>query len=183
MRCRAAAAWLVAAATVAGIAHADGGIRLDVPVVVQAPERCGPAALTMVLRFLGAGGPAVTRAEAAYDPALKGTLVTDLAAAAREAGYRAEVRTLAVEDLPALLAGGVPPIVLYQNGPGPLTRAHYAVVTAWDPGRRRFTLNDGGARPRTIAARDLERRWRTAGRQALIVRPPATADAGHRNTP
>jgi len=60
--------------------------------------------------------------------------------------------------------------VLYQNGPTPLTVPHFGVVTGWDPARERFTLNDGGARPRIVRLGDLSKRWRTAGSQALIVR-------------
>jgi hypothetical protein len=70
----------------------------------------------------------------------------------------------------ALLAVGVPPVVLYQNGPAPLTVPHFGVVTGWDPAREVFTLNDGGAHPRVVRRNDLAKRWRTAGSQALIVR-------------
>ena len=143
---------------------------LDVPLVRQAPERCGQAALEMVLRFYGADAAALREGERAYDPALRGSLITDLAAAARRAGYEAEIATLAPDSLVALLAVGVPPVVLYQNGRGPLTVPHYGVVTGWDPAREVFTLNDGGAHPRVVGRKDLAKRWRTAGSQALIIR-------------
>ena len=167
----AAALWSAAATAESPHRPAPGAVQLAVPVVRQAPERCGPAALGMVLRWYGAGPAALARADRAYDPALRGTLVTDLVTAAREAGFSAALETLDTDSLRALLARGVPPVVLYQAGPAPLTRAHYAVVTGWDPAHRRFTLNDGGAHPRAIAAGALERRWRAAGGQALIVTP------------
>ena len=56
---------------------------LDVPVVLQEPERCGEAALVMVLRYYAAGDAATREAEGAYDPVLRGSLITDLAGAAR----------------------------------------------------------------------------------------------------
>lgn len=143
---------------------------LDVPIVVQAPERCGQAALEMVLRYYGANSAALHEADRAYDPALRGSLITDLAAAARRAGYEAAIATLTSDSLVALLASGVPPIVLYQNGRAPLTVAHFAVVTGWDPAREAFTLNDGGAHPRFVRRDHLTKRWRTAGSQALIIR-------------
>jgi len=146
------------------------GTALSVPVVRQAPEHCGQAALEMVLRYYGADAAALREGDRAYDPALRGSLITDLAAAARRAGYDAEVATLTPDSLIALLAAGVPPVVLYQNGRRPLTVPHYGVVTGWDPAREAFTLNDGGARPRVVGRNDLARRWRTAGSQALIVR-------------
>lgn len=143
---------------------------LDVPMVVQSPERCGQAALEMVLRFYGADSAAVREADSAYDPVLHGSLITDLAAAARRAGYQAAVATLTPDSLIDLLSAGVPPIVLYQNGRGPITVAHFGVVTSWDPEHRAFTLNDGGMRPRFTRREELEKRWATAGSQALIVR-------------
>ena len=160
-------AW--ASATPAGPLPATGTL-LEVPVVRQAPERCGQAALEMVLRYYGADAASLRESERAYDPALRGSLITDLAAAARRAGYEAEIATLAPDSLVALLSAGVPPVVLYQNGRGPLTVPHYGVVTGWDPAREVFTLNDGGAHPRVVGRKDLAKRWRTAGSQALIVR-------------
>jgi ABC-type bacteriocin/lantibiotic exporter with double-glycine peptidase domain len=147
---------------------------LDVPIVVQRPERCGQAALEMVLRYYGASAAALDESDRAYDPVLRGSLITDLAAAARRAGYRADIATLEPDSLVALLAAGVPPIILYQNGPALLTVAHFAVVTAWDPDRETFTLNDGEPRPRSFARNDLAKRWRTSGSQALIVRRSPT---------
>ena len=92
-------AW--ASATPAGPLPAAGTI-LEVPVVRQAPERCGQAALEMVLRFYGADAASLREGERAYDPALRGSLITDLAAAARRAGYEAEIATLAPDSLIAL---------------------------------------------------------------------------------
>ena len=146
---------------------------LDVPVVKQTREKCGPAALQMVLQYYGAGPDAVREAERAYDPALRGSLITDLAAGARRAGYDASVETLTPEALIALLEEGVPPIVLYQAGRGPVTTRHYGVVTAWDPEHAVFTVNDGSARPRNTSSEELEKRWRAAGAQALVVRKRA----------
>jgi len=148
-------------------------VGLDVPVVVQERERCGPAALEMVLRHYGAGAEAVREAQRAYDPALLGSLITDLATAARRAGFDATVATLAPDSLAGLLGEGVPPIVLYQAGRAPVTSRHFAVVVAWDPARGAFTLHDGGARPRVVRLGEFAKRWRTAGSQALVVRRSA----------
>lgn len=171
--CAALVLWIRLAAAQA---PAEPRTRLDVPVVVQARERCGPAALEMVLRWYGAPEPAVREAERAYDPALRGSLITDLAAAARRAGYDATVATLTPDSLVGLLGEGVPPIVLYQAGRGPLTQRHFGVVTGWDRARGAFTLNDGSARPRVARRDDFAKRWRTAGSQALVVRRRSPAE-------
>ncbi len=149
---------------------APGPIHLDVPLLEQAPERCGQAALGMVLQYYGADHAQQDEAERAYDPVLRGSLITDLAAAARRAGFDATITTMTPDSLVELLAQGVPPIVLYQAGAGPLTVRHYGVVTGWDPERGAFTLNEGAARPRTFRRDDLAKRWRTAGAQALVIR-------------
>ena len=161
---------LAAPGIASGIAT-HGTIRLSVPVIRQAPERCGPAALAMVLRFHGADAPALAEAERAYDPVLKGTLISDLAAAARRAGFDATVAPVPEDSLVALLAEGIPPILLYRRGLGPVSVGHYGVVVGWDPGRRRFAVNDGSAASRSLAREDLMGRWRAAGGLALIVRP------------
>lgn len=163
----------LAVALIAAGAVQAGPIRLAVPVVRQAPERCGPAALAMVMRYYGAGPAALAEAEHAYDPALKGSLITDLAAAARRAGFSASVAELPEDSLRALLERGVPPILLYRRGTAPLTVGHFGVLVGWDPGRLRYAVNDGGRAPRTIARDDLVRRWRTAGALVLLVRPPS----------
>lgn len=166
-----AALQLVAVLAVGASGPHDGArTSLQVPIVVQARERCGQAALEMVLRYYGAESAALKEAEHAYDPVLRGSLITDLAAAARRAGYEATIATLVPDSLIALLVTGVPPILLYQNGRPPLTVAHFGVVTGWDPAREIFTLNDGGARSRPVGRDDLAKRWRTAGSQALVIR-------------
>ncbi|MEK7330871.1 MAG: cysteine peptidase family C39 domain-containing protein [Candidatus Eisenbacteria bacterium] len=161
---------LALALAMAGTA-APAAVRLAVPVVRQAPERCGPAALAMVMRFQGADSAALAEAERAYDPVLRGALITDLAAAARRAGFTAVVAEVSEDSLVALLERGVAPILLYRRGAGPLTVGHYGVLVGWDPGRRHYALNDGGAATRTIARADLMRRWHAAGSLALLLGP------------
>jgi hypothetical protein len=150
--------------------HGDDAALLDVPLVHQARERCGQAALVMVLRFYGADSAGLREADRAYDPVLRGSLITDLASAARRAGYEAAVATLTTDSLIALLRDGVPAIVLYQNGSGPLTVRHYGVVTGWNAAERSFTLHDGTSRPRRTQRDEFAKRWETAGSQALVVR-------------
>ena len=151
-------------------APADTARSIEVPIVRQSPERCGPAALTMVMLAYGADSGATSAADRAYDPALHGALITELASAARGAGYPAEIRRYSDSLLVAALAAGVPPIVLYQHGSGVVTTPHYGVVVAWDPASGDYTLHDGGAKPRRIGRADLAARARVAGDRVLIVR-------------
>jgi ABC-type bacteriocin/lantibiotic exporter with double-glycine peptidase domain len=152
----------------------DGRMSLPVPVVRQARQRCGPAALEMVLRFHHASPAALAAAARAYDPVLRGTLVTDLARAARKGGLEAAVERVSEDSLRALLARRLPPILLFDAGTLALSRQHYGVLVGWDPDREVYVLHDGGARPRLMRRNDLLRRWRSAGGLAVVVRPPGT---------
>jgi hypothetical protein len=168
---------LAVALATAGTA-ASAPVHLPVPVIRQAPERCGPAALAMVLRYYGADAAALAETEGAYDPVLKGSLITDLAAAARRAGYAAEVAAVPEESLRVLLRSGVPPVLLYGRGTRMLPAgSHYGVLVGWDPAEDTYTLNDGGRSPRTMARAELVRRWRQAGGLALVVRTASPAGA------
>ena len=162
--------WCVLVSTALAASPRIPRVALDVPIVTQERERCGPAALAMVLGYYHADSAAVREAERAYDPVLRGSLITELAAAARRAGFDAFVATLTPDSLIGLVQGGVPPIVLYQNGPAPLTRPHFGVVIAWDPARDSFTLLDGRDTPVEMRADRWVKRWRPAGSQALVVR-------------
>ncbi len=163
---------LLAATPVRGLST-----QLDVPALRQARERCGPTALRMVLGFWRAPDSSLAIAERAYDPLLKGALITDLARAARAGGFDATVRALPPDSIPTLLASGVPPLLLYRSGTAGLGPQHYGVVSGYDPARLEYDVLDGTGPARVMGRDDLERRWRAAGGWALIVVPRDTAQA------
>ena len=171
MIARLASALLLIAGAGAG-ASAPGGepIRLPVPVIAQAKERCGPASLAMVLRYYGAPDSAVAGADRAYSPVLRGALIGDLARAAERAGYAARVAALSEDSLLSLLRDSIPPILYYRTGVAPLTRGHYGVLAGWDPARREYLVNDGGSRTARYRRDDLMRRFRAADSLAVVVR-------------
>lgn len=146
------------------------GTALNVPLVAQARERCGQAALAMVLRFYGAAPAALREVDAVYDSVLHGSRMVDLMGAARRAGFEADVATLTPDSLIDLLNEGVPPILLYESGSRPVTYLHFGVLTGWDAVDASFTLNDGTAQRYVASRDDMVKRWETAGSQALIVR-------------
>ncbi len=148
------------------------GTALDVPLVRQAQERSGQAALAMVLSYHGAAPAALQEVEGAYDPVLRGSRITDLAGAARRAGYEAAIATLTPDSLIYLLSHGVPPIVLYAYGSGPATGGQFGVVIGWDATEASFT-HDGTSRRRVARRDELVKWWEPAGSQALIVRQRA----------
>jgi ABC-type bacteriocin/lantibiotic exporter with double-glycine peptidase domain len=145
-------------------------VRLPVPVIAQSPERCGPAALAMVLRYYGAPDSAVAGADRAYSPELKGALITDLARAAERAGFAARVAALTEDSLLVVVRDSIPPILYFWAGAGPLTRGHYGVLVGFDLARLEYAVNDGGERTAHYSRKELMRRWRAAGSLALLVR-------------
>ena len=159
-------------AVAVGLAGSSSETRLAVPVIPQARERCGPAALAMVLSFYGADSAALRETDRAYDPVLRGALITELAACARRLGYEARVAEPGPDSLRRLVAEGVPPILLVGSGQGPLVRGHYVVLTAWDIRASRVTLLDGGPTPRSSSVASFLRAWRRQGGQALLVSVP-----------
>ena len=162
-----------AAAVVPAQPPPEDALRLPVPVIAQAPERCGPAALAMVLRFHGAPDSAVAGVERAYSAALRGALITDLARAAERAGFAARVASLTEDSLLTMLRDSIPPILHYRSGMWPLARGHYGVLAGWDPARREYLVNDGGPRTARYRHDDLMRRWKAADALALVVRKRA----------
>src|SRR5262247_2376121 len=102
----------------------------------------------MVLRYYGADSAAVAGADRAYDPVLRGSQITEPAKAASAGGFVARVEQPGEDSLRALLTAGVPPILLYSRGVGPVTRRHYGVIVAWEPQRDRYGVNDGSAATR-----------------------------------
>jgi hypothetical protein len=146
---------------------------LDVPIVKLARERCGQAALAMVLRYYGAAPEALGEVGSTYRSVLRDSSIADLAGAARRAGYEATVTTLGPDSLIDLLADGVPPILLYRSDSTSATVPQFGVVTGWDAAQAAFTLHDGGECPRVTRLGDLVEQWETAGSLALIVRQRA----------
>jgi ABC-type bacteriocin/lantibiotic exporter with double-glycine peptidase domain len=142
-----------------------------VPFVAQEPERCGPAALTMVLRFHGADVAEPQVAAATHSAVLQGALVTDLAACARALGYRAEVARERPEALRAAVEHSRPVILLLDVGRGPIARGHYAVLFGYDAARGRYLIHSGRRAARWVPAGRLERQWKRGGGVLLEVSP------------
>jgi ABC-type bacteriocin/lantibiotic exporter with double-glycine peptidase domain len=160
---------LLAAAIAA--AEPPAAIHLPVPLVAQEPERCGPAALAMVLRYYGADSAAVAATGHAYHPALRGALITDLAQVARSIGFSAAIVEPPDDSLSAWLQARAPVILLYPRGVGPVVRGHYGVLVGWEPELDCLVIHDGGSRAQRVARVPFLRRWRRGGGQALLVRP------------
>ncbi len=142
-----------------------------VPFLPQEEETCGPSSLAMLLRFLGKKADTAEIAAETRTAGLRGTLITDLAAAARRRGVEAEVVDLDPAGLRAEIAAGRPVILLVDLGVWVWSRPHYLLVYGYGP--RGYVAHSGRTAAQVIPASDLAARWAKTGRLAIVARGAA----------
>ncbi len=138
-----------------------------VPFLPQEDDTCGPSSLAMLLRFHGK--PATTRelAEQTRTSGLRGTLITDLAAAARGRGVPAEVTDLDLPALRRLIASGEPVILLIDLGVWAWSRPHYLLAYGVTP--EGVVAHSGLTEGMVIPYATLMRQWEKMGCLAVVV--------------
>ncbi len=122
----------------------------------------------MLLRFLGKDAGTAEIVRETRTAGLRGTLITDLAAAARRRGVAAEVESLDEPGLRAQIDAGRPVIVLVDLGVWAWSRPHYLLVYGYGP--RGFVAHSGRTAGLEIAAGAFDARWAKMGRLAIVVR-------------
>lgn len=140
----------------------------DVPFLPQEDDTCGPSSLAMVLRFLGREVSTAEIVRETRTEGLRGTLITDLAEAARKRGFAAEVVDLELSVLRGRISEGVPVILLVDLGVWVWSRPHYMVAYGW--AREGVVAHSGHERGKLIPFSALDAQWARMGRLALIVR-------------
>ncbi len=143
----------------------------DVPFFPQEQYYCGPAALAMVLTWSGLPATPEETGSQVYTPGRKGTLRTDVLAAARRQGRLA----VPVGDLQGLLAeiAAGHPVLVFQNlafNWYPLW--HFAVAVGYDLDAREIVLHTGLSERRAVRLSTFERTWARGEYWAVVVLPP-----------
>ena len=138
-----------------------------VPFLPQEEETCGPSSLAMMLRFLGTKADTAEIAAETRTAGLRGTLITDLAAAARRRGVDAEVVALDPAGLRAEIDAGRPVILLVDLGIWVWSRPHFLVVYGYGP--RGYVAHSGRPAGQQIPAPDLSARWAKMGHLAIVA--------------
>jgi ABC-type bacteriocin/lantibiotic exporter with double-glycine peptidase domain len=138
-----------------------------VPFLPQEEDTCGPSSLAMVLRFLGTDVPTAVLVRETRTEGLRGTLITDLADAARRRGFAAEVADLDLPRLRDRISAGVPVILLVDLGTWVLSRPHYLVAYGWNPDG--VEAHSGREQAKVIPFSTLDAQWAKMGRLALVV--------------
>ncbi len=138
-----------------------------VPFFPQQEESCGPTSLGMVLRHLGDTTPVDDLVRETRTTGLQGTLITDLAGAARRRGYSAEVENLDMPRLRERIRRGEPVILLVDLGVWVWSRPHYLVAYGYTS--EGVVAHSGMEEGEVIPWRTLDSQWAKMGRLALIV--------------
>jgi len=139
-----------------------------VPFLPQEDDTCGPSSLAMVLGFLGQDVTTQEIVRETRTEGLKGTLITDLAGAARRRGFAAEVVDLDLPHLRERISAGVPVILLVDLGVWSWSRPHYLVAYGWAP--EGVVAHSGREQGKVIPFPTLDAQWAKMGRLAILVR-------------
>jgi hypothetical protein len=138
-----------------------------VPFLPQEDDTCGPSSLAMVLGFLGRDVDTSEILRETRTEGLKGTLITDLAGAARRRGFAAEVADLDLPRLRERISAGVPVILLVDLGIWSWSRPHYLVAYGWTP--EGVVAHSGREQGKVIPFSTLDAQWAKMGRLAIVV--------------
>lgn len=150
-----------------------------VPFFPQEAYQCGPAALATLLNETGVDIEPEALVPEVYLPERRGSLQTELLAAARARGLVAYRLAPELEDVLREVAAGHPVLVFQNLGLQIVPRWHYAVVIGYDLPGQEIILRSGTIERHVNSFSLFERTWLRAGRWAFVtVRPdrlPATA--------
>jgi ABC-type bacteriocin/lantibiotic exporter with double-glycine peptidase domain len=138
-----------------------------VPFLPQEEDTCGPSSLAMVLRFFGEEVRTAEIVRETRTAGLRGTLITDLAAAARRRGFEAEVVDLDLARLRERISEGIPVILLVDLGTWVLSRPHFLLAFGVTAGG--VVAHSGREEGKVIPFPTLDARWAKMGRLAVIV--------------
>ncbi len=141
----------------------------DVPFVEQRAGHCGPATLTMAMRWAG-HDVAVDEIAPRVMTSTTGSLQEDMIGATRREGLMA-VRLEGFRALLSEIAAGHPVIIFENLGLSWSPQWHYAIVTGYDLDRRELVMHSGPMADEHIDMKVFERSWKLANYWALAVLP------------
>ena len=161
-------------ASVAGLEREGRWVLVKVPLVEQrGTSDCGTAALAAVLAYWGypTSVSDVDRGIRRQGGARAST--ADLESYARARGLHAFTFFATIEDLQHELDEGRPVIVGVAKPYTPgRARAHFEVVTGYEPGTSRILTLDPARGARSNELRGFLAEWEPTGRVALVTAPP-----------
>lgn len=146
----------------------------NLPVVLQEPDYCGPAALAMVLTQAGLVADQQTLAGKVFLPERSGTLQAEMLSGPRQFGALAYELNGQLTSLLDESRAGHSPVVLLNLGLDWAPRWHYAVVMGFDLDRGEIVLRSGTSPREAMPLRTFEHTWRRARHWSMVVARPGT---------
>ncbi|MES2966057.1 MAG: PA2778 family cysteine peptidase [Bdellovibrionota bacterium] len=141
-----------------------------VPFIEQKAGHCGPATLTMAMRWAGHDVAVDEIAPRVMTSAKAGSLQEDMIGATRREGLMA-IRLEGLRALLSELSAGHPVIVFENLGLSWAPQWHYAIVTGYDLDRRELVMHSGPEADERVDMKVFERSWKHSNYWALVVLP------------
>lgn len=145
-----------------------------VPFYAQRDFECGPAALAMVMSYLGQVTTPDALAPSLFIPGRKGSLPVELMAQARERGFVPEKLNPDLRAIATAVAEGSPVIVMQNNGLSWHPLWHFAVVIGVDAEHGKVILRSGESQRLVLTWSVLDRTWARSGKWAIRLLPVAS---------
>lgn len=146
--------------------------RIEVPLIVQEKNHCGPAVLTMALRQNDSSVSLETITNMTFTPGAEGSFQTDLLAAARRSGFA----PYQVPDLAVMMKAvdeGYPVVVFQNLGLSFYPVWHYALLTGYDREAQTVFLHTGDQAYARTPFLQLAKTWDRADRWSYVMLPPS----------
>jgi hypothetical protein len=121
----------------------------------------------MLLRFHGVNAATGEIASETRTAGLRGTLITDLAAAARRRGLAAEVADLDMPEVRRRFGEGEPVILLIDLGVWVWSRPHYLLAYGTTP--EGVVAHSGRTEGAVLPYDTLDAQWAKMGRLSIVV--------------
>ncbi len=147
-----------------------------VPFVEQADAHCGPATLTMALRWAGRDVGVDEVAKQVFTPGMRGSFQVDMISAARRNGMMA-IPIAGLDSLLKEIENGHPVIVFENLALRWIPQWHYAIVFGYDLDRQTVAMHSGPEANKQWDMRKFERSWKLGDYWALVVLPPGQLSA------
>ena len=141
-----------------------------VPFIDQTTDYCGPATLTMAMRWAGQNVSVESVAAQVFTPGMSGSLPENLVGTSRRQGLMA----VPVHSFSALLtevAAGHPVIVFANLGFRWAPVWHYALILGYDLKKKEMIMHSGHEEFHRESMRRFEHTWMLADNWGLVVLP------------
>lgn len=144
----------------------------NLPLILQEPDFCGPAALAMALQQSGVTATQEELAQKVFLPGRKGTLQTEMLAGPRHVGLIAYELDGQLTTLLKTTEQGRSPIVLLNLGLSWAPQWHYALVMGYDLERGDIILRSGAQARQLMPLRTFEYTWARSQHWSMVVTTP-----------